>query len=191
MARPLSFNPTEKIFIAMNVFWLNGFNESSLAMLLDEMSINKYSLYRQFGNKEALFSQALDYYNREVFSPIIEPLRQLNGKTSINAYLENFSAYIEHTQAQYGCLIMNTLSAGNTLPEIHRKQAKDMAKELHCLLKKNFKLAKEKEDLKQEVDACVHFTIMTIQALLHTRKTMGLKVTKSNICFFQKALRDW
>jgi AcrR family transcriptional regulator len=175
----------------MNVFWVNGFNESSMAMLLDEMAINKYSLYRQFGNKEALFSQALDHYNREVFSPIIEPLRQLNGKASINAYLENFSAYIENAQAQYGCLIMNTLSAGNTLPDPHREQAKDMSKELHSLLKKTFYRAKEKEDLKQEVKECVNYTIMTIQALQHTRKTLGLKDTKSNICFFQKALRDW
>lgn len=191
MARPLSFNPDEKLQVAMNVFWKNGFNESSLAMLLDEMAINKYSLYRQFGNKEALFSAALDCYNQNIFNKVLKPLKQSHGKSAINAYLEAFSVYIESPLAQHGCLIMNTLIAGNTLPSSHREQARDMAKQLHHLLTVNFQAEKDKGNLKQDVKACVDFTIMTIQALINTRKAQGLKVTKSNIRFFQKALKDW
>jgi AcrR family transcriptional regulator len=191
LARPLSFNPDEKLQVAMSVFWRNGFNESSLAMLLDEMAINKYSLYRQFGNKEALFSAALDCYNQNIFNKVLKPLKQSHGKSAINAYLEAFSVYIESPLAQHGCLIMNTLIAGNALPSSHREKARDMAKQLHHLLTVNFQAEKDKGNLKQDVKACVDFTIMTIQALINTRKAQGLKVTKSNIRFFQKALKDW
>jgi hypothetical protein len=86
---------------------------------------------------------------------------------------------------------MNTLIAGNALPSSHREKARDMAKQLHHLLTVNFQAEKDKGNLKQDVKACVDFTIMTIQALINTRKAQGLKVTKSNIRFFQKALKDW
>jgi TetR/AcrR family transcriptional repressor of nem operon len=192
LARPLSFNPKDKLNIAMDVFWQNGFNESSLAMLLSEMKINKYSLYQQFGNKEALFGSALTQYNELIFSKIVSPLSTTQkGKAAIMAYLDSFNMLLSDPRAKHGCLIMNTLLAGDTLPKTHRDQAKGFVRQLHTLLTENFEAEKNRHSLKLEVKDCVNFTLMTIQALLNARKTQGLSITQSNIAFFKQTLKSW
>lgn len=192
MARPLSFNPEEKLNIAMSTFWQNGFNETSMAMLVNDMAINKYSLYQQFGNKASLFSAALTQYDKCIFNQIIAPLNTPNkGKHAVMGYLDAFGSYLKDPRADHGCLIMNTLLAGNALPQTHRDQAKRCVKQLHTLLTTNFQTEKDEGSLKASVTDCVNFTLMTIQALLNTRKTQGLNITLSNIAFFKETLKAW
>jgi len=192
MARPLSFSPEDKLKIAMMVFWKNGYNETSISALLEAMSINKYSLYQQFGNKESLFIHALEYYDREIFSPLIAPLTQnQNGKQAIDAYLSNFSDQLPLEQAQYGCLLVNTLLAGDALPKVLRDIAKHYTMKLNISLQENFQMAKHNGDLKLEVRDCVGFTLMTIQALLNTRKSHGMKAAQTNTEFFRQTLKNW
>lgn len=192
MARPLSFSPEEKLHIAMLVFWKNGYNETSISTLLEAMQINKYSLYQQFGNKESLFIHALEYYDRHIFGPLIAPLAgKEKGKKAIDAYLANFSEQLPSEQAQYGCLLINTLLAGGALPKELRDIAKHYSQKLHSNLKENFETAKQQEDLKLNVQSCVSFTLMTIQALINTRKSHGLKAAKINTDFFRQTLMSW
>lgn len=192
MARPLSFDPEDKLNIAMLVFWKNGYSETSISMLLDAMSISRYSLYQQFGNKEALFIQVLDHYYQEVYSKTISPLEsQDKGKTAIDEYLQRFSAQLISTKAQHGCLIVNTLLAGNVLPEPLRDIAKQFSLKLYVLLKENFQAAKSNGELQTDIDSCVRFTLMTIEALLNTRKSQGLKASQANIAFFREAIKKW
>lgn len=192
MARPLSFNPEEKLNIAMDTFWQNGFNETSMAMLVNDMAINKYSLYQQFGNKASLFSAALTQYDKCIFNQIIAPLKTNNkGKRAVMGYLDAFSTYLKDPRADHGCLLMNTLLAGNTLPQAHRDQARGYVKQLHLLLTENFQAEKDKGSLHASVTDCVNFTLMSIQALLNARKTQGLSITLSNIAFFKETLKAW
>ena len=46
----------------MRVFWENGYAGTSVAQLTSELGINKPSLYAAFGNKEQLFSTAMEHY---------------------------------------------------------------------------------------------------------------------------------
>ncbi|WP_054112782.1 TetR/AcrR family transcriptional regulator [Marinagarivorans algicola] len=60
--RKLTFDKHQALEAAMYVFWKKGYGGASLAELTHSMGINKPSLYAAFGNKEALFVQATDYY---------------------------------------------------------------------------------------------------------------------------------
>jgi len=60
--RPRAFDPEAALDAALEVFWRQGYEGTSLTDLTAAMGINKPSLYASFGNKEQLFSEALDRY---------------------------------------------------------------------------------------------------------------------------------
>ena len=191
MPRPLSFDPIEKLSEATECFWASSYAEASISQLTEALKINKFSLYKQFGDKEQLYSLSLEYYNEHYYQPLLSPLRSLEGKASVLGYLDNFDTYIGGKTGQHGCFINNTLLAGPTLPESCRRDALAMAMDLRQLLLDNFNIAKEQNDLQLSPIDCVNFSTMTIQALLNIRRTMGAKAMKKNLSFFQDMIKSW
>lgn len=63
--RPREFDTEIALAAALRVFWTKGYEGASLSDLTDAMGITRPSLYAAFGNKEALFRQALDLYETE------------------------------------------------------------------------------------------------------------------------------
>lgn len=74
--RPREFCPEEALGAALCVFWTKGYEGASLTDLTDAMGITRPSLYAAFGNKEALFRQALDLYERDKLAYIGEAVRE-------------------------------------------------------------------------------------------------------------------
>jgi AcrR family transcriptional regulator len=72
--RPREFDETDALNAAMLVFWRQGYEGTSLTDLTDAMGITRPSLYAAFGNKESLFRQVLDLYEREKLSYVAEAL---------------------------------------------------------------------------------------------------------------------
>jgi len=62
LGRPREFDLDKALDRALEVFWRNGYEGSSIADLTEAMGINPPSLYAAFGNKEGLFRKALDRY---------------------------------------------------------------------------------------------------------------------------------
>lgn len=73
--RPRQFDLDEALAAALRVFWTKGYEGASLTDLTDVMGITRPSLYAAFGNKEALFRQALDLYEREKLAYIGEAIK--------------------------------------------------------------------------------------------------------------------
>ena len=62
MARRLEFDREKAVEIAMNQFWKNGFEASSVKSLSQAFGITRSSFYNAFGSHEALFEEALALY---------------------------------------------------------------------------------------------------------------------------------
>ncbi len=73
--RPREFDLDEALAAALRVFWTKGYEGASLTDLTEAMGITQPSLYAAFGNKESLFSKALDLYEREKLAYIGEALQ--------------------------------------------------------------------------------------------------------------------
>lgn len=58
--RPLSFDRTQALDLAMDVFWRHGYDATSISVLTGEMGITAPSLYAAFGDKHHLYLEALD-----------------------------------------------------------------------------------------------------------------------------------
>ncbi|WP_309943701.1 TetR/AcrR family transcriptional regulator [Tardiphaga robiniae] len=60
--RPREFDRVAALAAAMRLFWIKGFEATSIADLTDAMGIGTKSLYAAFGSKDALYAEALQYY---------------------------------------------------------------------------------------------------------------------------------
>ena len=62
MARPKAFDRDEALGRALDLFWKQGYEATSIVDLVDHLGIGRQSLYDTFGDKHALYLEALDRY---------------------------------------------------------------------------------------------------------------------------------
>jgi TetR/AcrR family transcriptional repressor of nem operon len=109
MPRKKQFDEDEVLEKAMQLFWLKGYNGTSIQNLVDYLGINRASLYDTFGGKHQLFMEALDRYKFSNADALLESFKQmdsvLEGLKSLFMILLQES--LDDTQ-QKGCLMVNT-----------------------------------------------------------------------------------
>ena len=74
MARTKEFDVDAALDRAIELFWAQGYEATSLNDLLDHMEIGRQSLYDTFGDKHALFLAALDRYRAKMVALFLGPL---------------------------------------------------------------------------------------------------------------------
>ena len=109
MSRPLQFNRTQALEQSMNLFWENGYTNTSLQQLGERMDMRPGSLYAAFKNKRQLFFETLDLY----FELSSDGLRQrLQTGDTARQGIENFFKLLVDDlvdeNAMKGCLMINT-----------------------------------------------------------------------------------
>lgn len=109
MARPKSFDPDEALDRAMDCFWEQGYNETSVQDLVERMGVNRFSLYSTFGDKRELFLAALDRYRQTVVEPRLCALESgTGGLGDIEAFL---GSMIDHVVAMDRCACLMIIAA--------------------------------------------------------------------------------
>ena len=111
MARSKEFDRDEALQKAMEVFWARGYEAASIQDLVSHMGINRQSLYDTFGDKHALYLQALDRY-REVEGRKMFELLERPGSVK-RALRQLFQAVIEGASCagqRRGCFMGNAMS---------------------------------------------------------------------------------
>lgn len=115
--RPRAFDIDEALDKAMEIFWKQGYEGTSLTDLTEAMGINRPSLYATFGNKEALFSKAIDRYlvcgNRDDLALQLPTAREV-----VAAKLRSSAEFLADTSHPAGC--MTVVSALACSPESTR-----------------------------------------------------------------------
>lgn len=107
MGRPREFNEDEALEKAMQTFWSNGYDATSLADLTSAMGLSKSSLYDTFGSKHALFIAAVERYKATAQSGVIGTLTgALPGREAIETV---FRDYVSHAASpdRRGCFLNN------------------------------------------------------------------------------------
>jgi len=110
MARKKEYIEEKVIEKAMNLFWRNGYETTSMQMLEKEMGINKFSIYSSFGNKNGVFLESIKCYKQKLNKLIVELNSSKNGIAGIKQYFYNFIEFTKETEFGKGCLITNTVN---------------------------------------------------------------------------------
>lgn len=109
MARPREFDEDIVLDAAMQRFWNNGFEATSMRDLADRTGMTTASLYNAFGDKRAIYRLVLDRYVRQtletcstIFASDDPPLQAL--ERFFDATVEEVLADSLHK----GCFVVNT-----------------------------------------------------------------------------------
>jgi len=107
MARNKEFDEKEALRRAMELFWRQGYEKTSMQDLVNYMGVHRRSIYDTFGDKHTLFIRALSHYVEEMdvrFKSNITS--ELTVKQAIRKV---FEMVIYPTDKQpKGCLTVNT-----------------------------------------------------------------------------------
>jgi len=110
--RPRAFDPDAALDRAIEVFWRQGYEGTSLTDLTDAMGINRPSLYNAFGNKEETFKLAVDRYARVDMAYVDAALAAPTAHEVASRYLHDNVEAVTTPGRPPGCLsIQGGLSA--------------------------------------------------------------------------------
>ncbi|MEH6631839.1 MAG: TetR/AcrR family transcriptional regulator [Halopseudomonas aestusnigri] len=114
MARYKEYNRQDVLENAVALFWQKGYKASSMADIVQSTGLNTASMYKEFGNKDGLFEEALEFYRQNVLSPRVQILIENPNITGIREFLE--SVVKGAAKKTYkGCLMMNHLAQKHTI----------------------------------------------------------------------------
>lgn len=171
MGRHREFDVQKVLDAALNVFWRKGYEGASYADLVEAAGVERPALYSAFGNKEALFRQALARYAELYLHYIPEALllptaREVAAHILYNAADLN-TRYPDHT----GCLGVNGALAVSDDAEPVRQALIDFRAAGQARLRARFERAKAEGDLPEQAnpDALAAFVMavthgMAVQA---------------------------
>ncbi len=137
--RPRAFDRQEGLLKAMRLFWKLGYESTSMADLRAALGVTQASLYAAYGNKEALFREAVDLYRSwDGIGTAKALLEEPTAKGAIVALLRNAVDLFSQKDAPGGCLVvLGALKCGpenesvqDHLASFRRKTAKDIATRL-------------------------------------------------------------
>jgi TetR/AcrR family transcriptional repressor of nem operon len=109
MARPREFDETTALDAAMDCFWRDGYEATSVRDLAAHMGITVASLYNAFGDKRSLLRQALQHYaERSTRERIARLESTLAPKQAVRAFLSEIVERSLDAGDRRGCLLVNT-----------------------------------------------------------------------------------
>ena len=159
MARPGEFDENKVLTNAMEQFWREGYEASSVQKLLDCTGINRGTLYNSFGDKDTFFKSCIDQYNTVVDKQITASLKnlKLGSWDAIEAYFEETVLNVKNKHRSMGCLLVNSVCESINYDKEMRKVVRGslavIRKALLARLKEAYKNGKLKKGVSAEFAA--------------------------------------
>ncbi|MFJ4654714.1 TetR/AcrR family transcriptional regulator [Nocardia sp. NPDC088792] len=157
--RPRSFDADTALDCALEVFWRNGYEGTSLTDLTAAMGINKPSLYAAFGNKDELFGKVLTRY---LDGPGAYAADALDASTAREVIERLILGAVDLTAGEttpQGCLCVKTVQACGPNSHAVRHEAVAVRKASETALRRR---------LEQATDLPSHPEPAALAALVHT-----------------------
>ncbi|RMA90128.1 TetR/AcrR family transcriptional regulator [Priestia megaterium] len=190
MARNKEFDEKEALRKAMELFWRQGYEKTSMQDLVNYMGVHRRSIYDTFGDKHTLFIRALSHYVevmderiknnikpeltvkqaiRKLFEMVIYPTdKQPKGCLTVNTAVElslldqEVAEKITETFIKTETLLFDLLKHGQEQGEISEHyDIKALSKFIHNALIGIRVLAKTTND-KKELETIIDLTLSTL-----------------------------
>ncbi len=145
--RHREFDVEKALDAALCVFWRKGYEGASYADLTEATGVERPALYSAFGNKEALFRQALARYDERYLDYIPEALQLPTARQVAAHILYNAADLNTRYPNHMGCLGINGALVGSDEAEPVRQALIDFRAAGQAKLRDRFERAKAEGDL--------------------------------------------
>lgn len=160
--RTKAFDVDQVLDKAVQVFWLKGYEATSIPTLEVEMGVKRQSLYDTFGNKHSLFLSALQRYHVHVIVKNFATLLTAESpRKAIKDYFYQRVKDIDDPNVIDGCFVTNSLTELGLSDEEVKQQTK---KTLEYMENVFFKAVTRAQSL-DEIDASKNAKLIATQLL--------------------------
>lgn len=131
MARKKEFDEMDVLNRAMEIFWRQGYEGTSIQDLVEQMGINRGSLYGTFADKRALFLAAIKHYDQTVVAVVVSQLhaQHPSPRQQIADYIRSVAVKAAGASRREGCFLTNSaVEVGAHDPDAERSVAESLAK---------------------------------------------------------------
>lgn len=152
MGRSREFEESAVLQKAMELFWQQGYEKTSLNDLVEHMGIHRRSLYDTFGDKHTLFLKAIDCFGEFVKSRL--KFEVSRAETAKQAIQRIFDFMIEQSEGKaLGCFFVN--SATELAPRDKEVEAKtkEAFRQLERLLADLIRKGQQAGEFRRDYDA--------------------------------------
>jgi AcrR family transcriptional regulator len=146
------FDKETAIAAALHEFWSRGFEGVSIGDLTKAMGVSRPTLYAVFGDKEALFHRALDYYGREQAAFYHEAGKAATAKGVAEVLLRGALELFPGGSNPPGCLYVSHLVARGSEMDKLRAEMMARARVGEAALQQRFERAVREGDLRPGTD---------------------------------------
>lgn len=155
MARPIEFDENKVLTNAMEQFWREGYEASSVQKLLDCTGINRGTLYNSFGDKDTFFKSCVDQYNNVLDKQIAASLKnsKLSSWEAIEAYFDETVLNVTNKHRSMGCLLVNSVCESINYDKEMRKVVRGPLATIRKALGARLKEAHKNRKIKKGISA--------------------------------------
>ena len=172
MGRSKEFEEKVVLRKAMELFWQQGYEKTSLNDLVEHMGIHRRSLYDTFGDKHTLFLKTIDCFSEFVKNRLeLEILRAKTPKQAIQ-FIFNFMID-ESAEHALGCLFVNAATELAPRDEEVEAKTKQAFREMENLLAACIRKGQQAGEIRQDYTAealaeNLHNSLLGIRVLART-----------------------
>ncbi|MEC8775385.1 MAG: TetR/AcrR family transcriptional regulator [Pseudomonadota bacterium] len=108
MPRTREFDPQTVLADAAQIFWRNGYADTSMEDIVSQTGVSRYGLYGTFGNEKELLIAAIRYYDETMNQLLMASLQ--DHEASLPVIIDYWRTIAEHAKDETfcaGCLIVN------------------------------------------------------------------------------------
>lgn len=166
--RPIEFDPQQALRSAMEAFWCQGYEATSLQDLLAAMGISKSSFYQAFGSKHELFKRCLALYRAQQVERMQAALeRAESGRAFLHSALRSVAAEAQSARAPRACLVMNTATEFAGRDPGVASQVADSTRAFAGVFQAAVKRAQEEGDIAPErnAEALAHYMVTAVTGM--------------------------
>lgn len=167
MARPVEFEYDKVLNNAMEQFWKEGYEASSVQKLLDCTGINRGTLYNSFGDKDTFFKSCVEHYNKGIEKNINESLKNeaLDPWQAIRRFFDLAVTQTSNKHRALGCMLVNSLCESINYDRDMKKLVRSSLATIRKSLVSRLNQAKKKGKIRKGVS--VDFAADLLMNTLH------------------------
>ncbi|MCP1493057.1 TetR/AcrR family transcriptional repressor of nem operon [Peribacillus frigoritolerans] len=172
MARSKEFDEKAVLRKAMELFWAQGYEKTSMQDLVDHMGIHRRSIYDTFGDKRSLFLASLTHYEELIVN---EMERIISSTSSIKQTIRDVFIFVLNSIEQYpkGCLSVNAAIELSLLDKEIGRIVTKMFNRTEDMFNNLIKRGQTSGELSKEIDSgntsrFLHNNLVGIRVLIKT-----------------------
>ena len=150
--RPRQFDVDDALDRAVQVFWRQGYDGTSLSDLTEALGITRPSLYAAFGNKEALFRKAIDRYAEGSATFLARAVEARTARGVAEELFRGAARFHADPRNPRGCLVTHGALVGDAASAAACRATRNRRTEFREMIRDRLELAQREGDLPAGTD---------------------------------------